>query len=132
MAIIKEQSAMALEIIRRNNKEIIRNIERIKNVTIVALNTAIIVAKSLYNQKLVLNKIQLIQKGTGNLIQATGNLLSEEGEKIHNIAINDKPEEALKLAFGNVIETLNQVDKENKKAFPENNDQILELRKFEG
>lgn len=132
MAIIKEQSAMALEIIRRNNKEIIRNIERIKNVTIVALNTAIIVAKSLYNQKLVLNKIQLIQKGTGNLIQATGNLLSEEGEKIHNIAINDKPEEALKLAFSNVIETLNQVDKENKKAFPENNDQILGLRKFEG
>ena len=58
--------------------------------------------------------------------------MSEEGEKIHNIAINDKPEEALKLAFSNVIETLNQVDKENKKAFPENNDQILELRKFEG
>ena len=32
MIIVKQQSQIALEIIRRNNKEIIRNIDKIKNV----------------------------------------------------------------------------------------------------
>lgn len=58
MAIVKEQSRLALEIIYRNNKEIIRNLERVQNVTIEALKTAIFVANSLHNQKAVLNKIQ--------------------------------------------------------------------------
>lgn len=131
MAVIKEQSYLALEIIRRNNKEIIRNLERIKNVTIVALNTAVMVAKSLYNQNLVLKKIQTLEKGTGNLIQGTSNILREQGEKIYNVAINDKPEETLKFAFNNVFETLSKVDEKNKKAFPENEIQVLELRKME-
>lgn len=56
MAIIKEQSILAIEIICRNNKEIIRNLEKIQNVTMEALNTAIIVANSLNNQKRVLDK----------------------------------------------------------------------------
>ena len=56
MAIIKEQSVLAIEIICRNNKEIIRNLEKIQNVTMEALNTAIIVANSLNNQKRVLDK----------------------------------------------------------------------------
>ena len=131
MAVIKEQSSLALGIIRRNNKEIIRNLERIKNVTIVALNTAVMVAKSLYNQNLVLKKIQTLEKGTGNLIQGTGIILKEQGEKIYNVAVNDKPEEALKFAFNNVFETLSQVDEKNKNAFPENQIQVLELRKME-
>ena len=39
------------------------------------------VAKSLYNQNLVLKKIQTLEKGTGNLIQGTSNILREQGEK---------------------------------------------------
>lgn len=58
MAIIKQQSVLALEIICRNNREIIRNLEKIQNVTMEALNTAIMMANSLHNQKVVLNKVQ--------------------------------------------------------------------------
>ena len=50
MSLVKKQSGIALEVIRNNNKEIIRNIERITDVTFVALNTAIIVAEAIYNQ----------------------------------------------------------------------------------
>lgn len=61
MAIVKEQSRLALEIIYRNNKEIIRNLDRVQNVTMEALKTAIFVANSLHNQKAVLNKIQELE-----------------------------------------------------------------------
>ena len=57
MSLVKKQSGIALEVIRNNNKEIIRNIERITDVTFVALNTAIIVAEALYNQKISLKKL---------------------------------------------------------------------------
>lgn len=126
MGIVKEQSALAFEIIRRNNKEIIRNIERIKNVTIEALNTAVIVAKSLYNQKLVLDKIKVIEKGTGSLMQNTAKALKN---KSINIA-NSKPEEVLKSAFNNAFDTLNNVNEENKKSIPENEAKIIELKKI--
>ena len=127
MALIKEQSALAFEIIQRNNKEIIRNLERIKNVTVEALNTAVIVAKSLYNQKIVLNKIKMLEKGTANLIQGTAKVVKEESIKI---AQEDNPEDVLKSAFNNAFETLNSVEKENKKAIPESETKIIELKKI--
>lgn len=127
MALIKEQSALAFEIIRRNNKEIIRNLERIKNVTIVALNTAVMVAKSLYNQKLVLNKISMLEKGTANLIQGTANAVKNQSQKI---AKSSNPEDVLKSAFNNAFETLSSVKQENEKSFPENETKIIELKKM--
>ena len=131
MALIKEQSRLALEIIRRNNKEIIGNLDRIKNVTIVALNTAVIVAKSLFNQKLVLNKIQMLERGTEGLLKGTTRVLKEGGEKIYNTTTNISPEEALNSAFINAFETLSKADKQNKTTFPKNKTQIIELKKIE-
>ena len=58
MAVIKRQSISALEIICRNNKEIIRNLNTLQNVTVEALNTAIVIANSLDNQKVILNKTE--------------------------------------------------------------------------
>lgn len=58
MSIIKGQSVLALEIICRNNREIIRNLEKIQNVTMEALNTAIMLANSLHNQKVILNNVK--------------------------------------------------------------------------
>jgi len=127
MALIKEQSALAFEIIRRNNSEIIRNLERIKNVTIVALNTAVIVAKSLYNQKIVLNKISMLEKGTGNLIQGTANVLKEQSKEI---AKDSNPEILLKSAFNKAFEALSGAKEENRKSLPENETKIIELKKM--
>lgn len=57
MAIIKEQSVLSLEVICRNNKELIRNLDMIHNVTLEALNTAITISNSLGNQKGISSKI---------------------------------------------------------------------------
>lgn len=129
MIIVKQQSQIALEIIRRNNKEIIRNIDKIKNVTIEALNTAVIVAKSIYNQKLVLNGIDRLKSDTQNLILGTGKIIKNEGKEIYANASNDKLE-LMKEAFSNVLITIEEADEQNKKSIPESEIKIIELKKL--
>ena len=127
MAVVKEQSILAFEIIRRNNKQIIRNLEKIKNVTIEALNTAVIVAKSLYNQKLVLKKIEMIEKGTSDLFKGTAKSLKSQSKEIEKMS---RPQDLLKNVFNKAFDTLNIVNEENKKSIPENETKIIELRKI--
>lgn len=115
--IVKEQSKMALEIIRKNNKEIIRNIDRITNVTVEALNTAVMVAKSINNQKIVLNRMNMLKIKAGSIIKNTGNTL--------------KDIDLLKTAFNNAFGTIEELEVKSKKAFPENAQQIIEIEKVE-
>ena len=127
--LVKEQSKLSLEIIRNNNKEIIRNIQRIRNVTIEALNTAVIVARSLYNQKLVLKKIHSLETDTGNLIKETGSILKSQGISILKDITNDNAVESLKSAFESAFQTINAINEQNKETFPQNENQIIELKK---
>ena len=50
-----------MEIIRRNNLELIRSVERAKTVTVSALRVAVTVASALYHQKIVLEKVNLLK-----------------------------------------------------------------------
>ena len=127
MTLVKQQSVFALDIIMRNNKEIIRNIDRIKNVTLVALNTAVIVAKSLYNQKIVLSKMNTLENSAGDIINSTGSILLDEGANLKSIAV-DSNVDILQNAFKDVLETLDEVTEENKKSFSENEAKVIELK----
>ena len=75
MIVVNQQGIIAIEVIRRNNKELIRGVDRAKNVTISALRTATIVASALYNQRIVLKKIDLLNKTTNDLISGTSKML---------------------------------------------------------
>ena len=127
MIIVKQQSQMALEIIRRNNKEIIRNIEKIKNITIEALNTAVIVAKSIYNQKLVLKGLDKLKVKTQDLMVGTGKIINND---IDTNSSNDKLE-LMKVMFNNILTTIEEADEQNKKSIPESELKIIELKKIE-
>ena len=121
MIIVKQQSVMALQIIIKNNKEIIRNIEKVNNVTISALNTTVLVAKTLYNQKLVLNRINNIENNIGKI--NTG-----FEKNINEINNSTDGQLLLKEAFQNAIDIFDNVEIENKRAFPENEKKIMELK----
>src|SRR5690606_25399444 len=56
MLVVNQQGIMAIEVVMRNNKELIRGVDRAKNVTISALKISVTVASALYNQKIVLKK----------------------------------------------------------------------------
>lgn len=122
MLIVKRQSMLAIELIINNNSEIIRNIDRIKNVTIEALNTSVIVAKSLYNQKLVLSKINSVKKMDEKLNKKTISNFNElKNQPITIDNLND--------SFKNVINTIDDVKTKNYIEIPENEEKILELKK---
>ncbi len=122
MSLVKKQSGIALEVIRNNNKEIIRNIERITDVTFVALNTAIIVAEALYNQKISLKRIKTLEKGTENFMQNVSKAVKEES------SINNGSVEDLKKAFNDAYSVIDDVQLQNKKVLPENELKLMELK----
>lgn len=57
MLVVNQQGIMAIEVVIRNNKELIRGVDRARNVTVSALKISVTVASALYNQKIVLKKL---------------------------------------------------------------------------
>ena len=65
------QSYLAIDIVIKNNIELIKGVDRATTTTISALRTAVIVAQALGNQKLVLDQITALNTTTSGLIQRT-------------------------------------------------------------
>ncbi|WP_258394538.1 toxic anion resistance protein [Paenibacillus sp. MDMC362] len=78
MLVVNQQGIMAIEVVIRNNKELIRGVDRARNVTVTALKISVTVASALYNQKIVLKKIELLNETTNNLISATSKMLKDQ------------------------------------------------------
>jgi uncharacterized protein YaaN involved in tellurite resistance len=75
-----------------------------------ALRTAVIVAQALSNQKLVLDQISALNTTTGNLINATSELLRDQSAAIHKQAASGTIEIAkLQQAFQNIYQTMDTI-----------------------
>ena len=110
MMIVNHQGIVAMEVIIRNNKELIRGVDRAKTVTITALRTAVMVASALYNQKIVLRKIELLNETTSNLISSTSRMLKEQGASIQKQASESTVSpEVLKQSFQDVLAALDDI-----------------------
>ena len=79
LLVVNQQGIIAMEVIRKNNLELIRAVDRAQMVTVSALRVAVTVAGALYNQKIVLEKVQLLNETTNNMISATSRMLKEQG-----------------------------------------------------
>ena len=131
MIVVNQQGIIAIEVIRRNNKELIRGVDRAKNVTISALRTATIVASALYNQKIVLKKIDILNKTTNYLISGTSKMLKEQGAEIQKQAIeNSISVDTLKNAFSDTLEALNSISSYKQEALPKLKETINQFREL--
>lgn len=128
---VNQQGIVAMEILRRNNKELIRAVERAENVTVSALRVAVTVASALYNQKIVLEKVEALNKTTSSMISSTAKMLKEQGAQIHqqsattNIAVDD-----LKSAFADTFDAFDQISTFKQEALPQMRFVIDELREL--
>jgi len=128
---VNQQGIVAMEILRRNNKELIRAVERAQNVTISALRVAVTVASALYNQKIVLEKVEALNKTTSSMINSTARMLKEQGTKIHeqsasaNISVED-----LKSAFSDTFDAFDQISTFKQEALPQMRTVIDELKQL--
>jgi uncharacterized protein YaaN involved in tellurite resistance len=128
---VAQQGVIATEIIMRNNKELVRGVNRALNVTISALETAATVAMALANQKIVLDKVQSVSKTTSDLIAGTSARLKTQGTEIHKQASSATLDlNSLKSAFADLKIAMEEVSTFRMNALPQMANTILELDKI--
>jgi len=104
------QGYLALDMIRKNNLELMKGVDRATTTTVSALRTAVIVAQALANQKLVLDQISALNTTTGNLIASTSEMLRDQSAAIHQQAASSTIDIAkLQQAFNNVYQTMDTI-----------------------
>lgn len=119
MIVVNHQGVVAMELVRRNNKELIRGVDRARTVTIAALRTAVMVASALYNQKIVLKKIQKLNETTNNLIAGTSRMLKEQGAEIQTQSMQTGVSvETLKASFADLTEAIEAISTYKQQALP--------------
>lgn len=117
--VVDQQGIVAMELIRRNNNELIRSVNRAQNVTVTALRTAVTVAGALYNQKIVLEKVNALNATTNNMIEATSRMLHEQGVEIQKQASETAiSPEVLKASFEETIQALEDISNYRQEALP--------------
>ncbi len=108
---VSVQGYLALDLVKKNNVELMKGVDRASTTTVSALRTAVTVAQALTNQKLVLEQITALNTTTANIIDSTGALLKSQTATIHEQAASSTiPLETLKRAFQNIYDTMDQVD----------------------
>ena len=108
---VSVQGYMALDLVRKNNVELIKGVDRAQTTTVSALRTAVIVSQALARQKLVLDQITALNTTTSNLIESTSNQLKIQGTEINQQAASSTIDvQKLQAAFDNVFETMDAID----------------------
>jgi uncharacterized protein YaaN involved in tellurite resistance len=105
------QNYLAIDIVIKNNIELIKGVDRASTTTVSALRTAVIVAQALGNQKLVLDQISALNTTTSGMIERTSQMLKD-----NSVAIQQQAASAtiglpqLQAAFANIYATMDAID----------------------
>ncbi len=106
------QGYLALDLVKKNNVELVKGVDRASTTTVAALRTAVTVAQALTNQKLVLEQIGALNTTTAGMIDTTGEMLKMQTGAIHEQAASSTiPLETLQRAFQNIYDTMDQIDR---------------------
>ena len=108
---VSVQGYLALDLVKKNNVELVKGVDRASTTTVSALRTAVTVAQALTNQKLVLEQITALNTTTANIIDSTGTMLKNQTGEIHKQAASATiPLETLQRAFQNIYDTMDAID----------------------
>ncbi|WP_426516446.1 toxic anion resistance protein [Diaminobutyricibacter sp. McL0618] len=108
---VSVQGYLALDVVRKNNLELIKGVERARTTTVSALRTAVIVSQALANQRLVLDQISALNDATNSMIDRTGELLKQQTATVNEGAASSGVSvETLQRAFDNVFATMDAID----------------------
>ncbi|WP_438729335.1 toxic anion resistance protein [Parasphingorhabdus sp. DH2-15] len=105
------QGYLALDLVKKNNIELVKGVDRASTTTVGALRTAVTVAQALVGQKLVLEQITSLNATTAGIIDSTGDMLKNQSAQIHEqAAASTIPLETLQRAFQNIYDTMDHID----------------------
>ena len=108
--IVNQQGIIMFETLVENNKELVRGVNRCKNVTYPALMIGITASQALADQKIVLNKIKALDDIGTRTITFNGVLLKTTGVEIHKASASAQLSDAgLAQAMKDAIQALDDV-----------------------
>ncbi len=108
---VSVQGYLALDLVKKNNVELVKGVDRASTTTVGALRTAVTVSEAMTNQRLVLQQITALNDTTAGIIESTSTMLRDQTGKIHEQAASSTiPMETLQRAFQNIYDTMDEVD----------------------
>ncbi len=108
---VSVQGYLALDLVKKNNVELVKGVDRASTTTVGALRTAVTVSEAMTNQRLVLQQITALNDTTAGIIDSTSTMLRDQTGKIHEqAAASTIPLETLQRAFQNIYDTMDEVD----------------------
>lgn len=114
---VNVQGYQALDLIKKNNTELAKGVDRAANTTLSALRTAVATAQALTSQRLVLAQIEAMRTTTSNMIESTSQMLKDQSTQIYTQATQPAVQlEQLHNAFQNVYAAMDAVDEYKAKA----------------
>ena len=131
LQLVNQQGIVSMNVIRRNNLELVRAVDRAENVTVSALRVAVTVAGALYNQRIVLEKVNTLNETTNEMIAATSRMLKEQGAEIQRNATEANISvDTLKSAFADTIQALEDISNYKQEALPRIKQTIAEFQEL--
>lgn len=129
--VVNQQGIMAIDLVIRNNVELMRGVDRATNVTVSALQVAVTLALALANQRVTLDKVLAVNETTDKLIGQTAQKLRTQGVEIHKLAAGTSLNiDTLKQAFTDIRAALDDVSRFRQEALPKMAEAIVELDKL--
>ena len=126
---VNQQGIVSMNIIRRNNLELMRAVDRAESVTVSALRVAATVAGALYNQRIALEKVTTLNAATNEMITSTARMLKEQGTEIQKQATEANiSTDTLKASFADTIQALEDISSYKQQALPRIKQTIAEFQ----
>ncbi|MER6156242.1 toxic anion resistance protein [Streptomyces sp. NPDC001868] len=105
------QGYLAMDVVRRNNEELIKGVDRAATTTVSALRISVMLASALDNQKKVVDQVNALRGTTEDLIRGNAEMLSTQSGEIQRIAADPAVgAETLRSAFQQIYRTLDAID----------------------
>jgi uncharacterized protein YaaN involved in tellurite resistance len=105
------QGYLAMDVVRRNNEELIKGVDRAATTTVSALRISVMLASALDHQKRVIEQVNALRGTTEDLIRGNAEMLATQSGEIQRIAADPAVgAETLRSAFQQIYRTLDAID----------------------
>ncbi|TWP50777.1 toxic anion resistance protein [Lentzea tibetensis] len=105
------QGYLALDVVRRNNDELVKGVERAVSTTVSALRIGIAVAAALAGQREVIDQVDAVRGLTDDLLKSNATLMSLQGNDIQRISATPAVGvDAVRTSFDQIYAAIDAID----------------------
>jgi uncharacterized protein YaaN involved in tellurite resistance len=105
------QSYLTLDILIKNNLELIKAVDRSSTTTVSILRNAVLASQALANQKLVLDQVTALNETTSAMLERTSAMLRDNSTAIQQQAASSTVSlQSLQTSFANLYATMDAID----------------------